>query len=134
MLKIEEVARICHETNRAYCVALADGSQEQWEFAPEWQRQSAINGVIFHRNNPEASPNASHESWLAEKRAAGWTYGPMKNPELKEHPCFVRFERLPAEQQAKDKLFKAIVDQLRDLIEPTQPMCAPMPTAYVAKD
>lgn len=125
MLKVRQVAEICHETNRAYCKALGDDSQPAWQDAPEWQRTSAINGVIFHRNNPDASAEASHNSWLEEKRAAGWTYGTVKDPEKKEHPCFIPFTGLPLEQQAKDKLFKAIVDSLRELIEPAEPLAEP---------
>jgi hypothetical protein len=125
MITVRAVAEICHETNRAYCKALGDDSQPAWSEAPEWQRTSAISGVIFHRNNPEASPSASHESWLEEKRAAGWTYGPVKDPERKTHPCFVPFTGLPPEQQAKDRLFKGIVDAVRDLIEPAEPFSEP---------
>jgi hypothetical protein len=111
--KEEAIAMVCHETNRAYCQAIGDFSQPTWADAPAWQTQSAIRGVQFHLANPEALPSASHESWLAEKEATGWKYGPVKNPETKEHPCFVPFDQLPPEQQAKDKLFKAIVDALR---------------------
>jgi hypothetical protein len=125
MLKVRQVAEICHETNRAYCKILGDDSQPVWQDAPEWQRTSAINGVIFHRNNPDASAEASHNSWLAEKRADGWTYGTVKDPERKEHPCFIPFTGLPLEQQAKDKLFKGIVDSLRELIEPAEPAAPP---------
>jgi hypothetical protein len=125
MLKVRQVAEICHETNRAYCKALGDHSQAAWPDAPEWQRVSAINGVIFHRNNPEATPSASHESWLEEKRAAGWTYGPVKDAEKKQHPCFIPFTGLPLEQQAKDRLFKGIVDSLRELIEAAEPLSEP---------
>lgn len=124
-LSVEDVARVFHETNRAYCEVLGDASQTMWHLCPEWQRQSAINGVIFHRNNPEASPSASHESWLAEKRADGWKYGPVKNPETKEHPCFIPFDGLPPEQQAKDKLFKGVVDALRGLVVPAEPSNRP---------
>lgn len=128
-MTVQNVARICHETNRAYCVAQGDNSQPQWETAPDWQKQSAINGVIFHRNNPDATPAASHDSWLEEKLRAGWVYGAEKNPERKEHPCCVRFDRLPPEQQAKDRLFKGIIDALRDLIESSEPMAAPQAVA-----
>jgi RyR domain len=127
MLTIEQVAEVCHETNRAYCAQLGDLSQPEWTDAPEWQKRSAINGVIFHRNNPDASPSASHESWLEEKRRDGWSYGPVKDPGRKLHPCFVPFTGLPLEQQAKDKLFKGIVDALRDLITPAEPLKAPTP-------
>lgn len=112
----EQIAQICHETNRAYCEALGDRSQLSWGHAPDWQRASAIKGVEFHLANPDASPSASHESWLAEKAATGWKYGPTKNSITKEHPCFVPFSGLPPEQQAKDVLFKSVVEALRGLV------------------
>lgn len=104
-----QIARICHETNRAYCQTLGDFSQEVWDIAPEWQKESAIKGVQFHLAG-DHPPSASHESWYAEKERTGWKYGPVKNPEAKEHPCMVPFDQLPPEQQLKDKLFKAIVE------------------------
>lgn len=96
---------------------LGDNSQLPWAEAPEWQRDSAVKGVLFQMSNPEASASASHESWLAEKRDAGWTCGATKDAVKKEHPCFVPFEGLPPEQQAKDRLFKSVVDSVRDLIQ-----------------
>ena len=111
---MEQVASICHEANRAYCRTIGDTTQPSWDEAPEWQRQSAIRGVEFHlaalRRGERPSPSASHESWLEEKRQAGWTYGPVKDPDKKEHPCFVPYEGLPAEQQAKDYIFCGIVE------------------------
>lgn len=107
-----EIARVCHEVNRAYCESLGDRSQPSWESAPEWQQKSAVNGVRFTLDNPAAPPSASHDSWLAEKKADGWKYGPVKNPETKEHPCFVPYDQLPQEQRAKDYLFQAVVRAL----------------------
>ena len=106
------IAKVAHEINRAYCEALGDTSQPAWEQAPNWQRDSAINGARFHLDNPNASPSHSHESWLAEKAATGWKYGPVKDPEAKEHPCFVPYDELPVEQRAKDYLFRAVVHVL----------------------
>lgn len=107
-----EIARVCHEVNRAYCQALGDDSQPPWESAPDWQRDSAMTGVKLHMDNPTAGPEASHESWLAEKFATGWKYGPAKNPDTKEHPCCVPFAELPRDQQAKDFIFRAVVHAL----------------------
>lgn len=104
-----EIARICHEVNRAYCAALGDMSQVAWEEAPDWQRNSAVNGVEMHLGALHAGPEASHESWMREKLAGGWVYGPVKDPEAKTHPCLVRFDELPREQQAKDFIFRAVV-------------------------
>ena len=109
-LQIEMTAMKCHEINRAYCAALGDTSQLPWDEAPEWQRKSAIIGVKFHIDNPGSGPDASHNSWLEEKRRDGWKFGPIKDVEKKEHPCFVAYDELPPEQKAKDYLFKAVID------------------------
>jgi len=100
---IEACARAAHEVNRAYCLALGDTSQPSWEDAPEWQSSSARNGVIGALNGN--TPEQSHVCWLAEKKANGWTYGPVKDPEKREHPCFVPYADLPESQRAKDDLF-----------------------------
>lgn len=109
----EEIARVAHEINRAYCQALGDFSQQKWEDAPDWQKNSAINGVRFHIENPDAGPSHSHDEWLKEKTATGWKYGPVKDQEKKEHPCFVAYHMLPVEQKAKDYLFRAVVHALK---------------------
>lgn len=57
----------------------------------------------------DASPSASHDSWLKEKREQGWKYGPVKDADKKEHPCFVPYDELPVEQRTKDYIFSAIV-------------------------
>lgn len=108
----EEIARVCHEVNRAYCQALGDNSQPPWEEAEDWMKTSAMNGVDLHMSNPEAGPEASHESWMAEKEATGWKFGPVKDAAKKEHPCMVPFEELPKEQQAKDFIFRSVVHAL----------------------
>jgi hypothetical protein len=115
-MNIVEIAEVCHEANKALCEKLEDFSQVGWWNAPLWQRDSAIKGVRFNLDNPDAPASASHDSWLAQKHEEGWTYGVVKDPEKKEHPCFVPYEALPAEQQAKDHLFKAIVGALAPLL------------------
>jgi hypothetical protein len=109
ILNIRKVAEVCHEVNRVFCEFIGDSSQPAWKDAPAWQKESAIDGVHFHLSNPDAGPSASHDNWLADKEAAGWKYGPIKDPEKKEHPCMVPYEQLPREQQVKDSLFIAVV-------------------------
>lgn len=108
-----EIARVCHEVNRAYCHSIGDDSQSAWEDAPEWQKQSAIVGVEFTIAHPEAGPSASHESWLREKEADGWKFGLVKDSEKKEHPCYMPYDELPAAQKTKDYLFQAIICSLK---------------------
>ena len=104
-----EIARICHEANRAWCELNGDMSQPRWEDAPDWQKESAIKGVEFVRANPNASDDAQHNAWMEVKLADGWRYGPEKDTVLKLHPCLVPFDQLPHAQQFKDKLFRSIV-------------------------
>lgn len=108
----EHIARVCHEINRAYCFSIGDDSQPSWEDAPDWQKDSAIAGVKAHLDNPDMTPEQSHESWIEHKRADGWSWGPKKDPEKKEHPCFCRYDQLPQEQRTKDYLFKAVIQAL----------------------
>lgn len=112
MLEIHEIAKVCHEANRAYCQTIGDNSQLPWEECPDWQRQSAINGVEFHKNNPNSMPEDSHNNWMREKIADGWVYGEVKDPQAKTHPCIVEYDQLPIEQRRKDSLFIAIVRSL----------------------
>jgi hypothetical protein len=105
-------ARVCHEVNRAYCQAIGDDSQPSWEDAPDWQKESALLGVDLHTHN-DVGPEASHESWMAQKIADGWEYGLVKDPVLKIHPCIKPFAELSKEQQIKDHLFRAVVHAMR---------------------
>jgi hypothetical protein len=115
-MTIPGIARVCHEANRVYCQELGDNSQPPWENAPRWQIESAINGVQFHLDNPNAGPSGSHENWLKVKEAEGWKYGPIKDADKKEHPCFVPYDQLPLEQRLKDSVFTSIVHALAPLV------------------
>ena len=123
----EEVRLVCaeaaHEMNRVYCMALGDFSQASWGTAEDWQRTSAIKGVdgVFAGNGP----GASHESWLAEKVATGWTFGPVKDAEKKEHPCMVPFTELPFDQQQKDHIFVQTVHTMAAALGHPVPGIAP---------
>lgn len=105
--EIEACARAAHEANRAYCIAIGDTSQPSWGDAPDWQKSSARNGVAVALAG--STPEQSHECWLEEKRATGWKYGAVKDPEKREHPCFVAYADLPSSQRAKDDVFLSVV-------------------------
>lgn len=109
---VEHIAQVAHEANRAYCRTIGDFSQPSWDNAPEWQRESAIAGVVFLQDNPDATPADSHASWLTLKEAEGWQYGLVKDPEQKLHPCMLPYNELPPEQQTKDALYNSVVRTL----------------------
>lgn len=122
------VAQVAHDVNKAYCEAIGDMSQPTWEHAPQWQIDSAKEGVAFHRGHPDAGPSASHDSWMAKKLKDGWIYGAAKDAEKKEHPCMLPFENLPKEQQIKDHLFRAVVHALNETVEPVGEAAAETPS------
>ena len=107
------IAIVCHQANKAWCEVNGDKSQKDWNEAEEWQRDSAIKGVMFALNNPDAPDSAQHDAWSEDKKAHGWVYGEVKDAEAKTHNCLVPFEELPEHQQKKDKLFRAIVNALK---------------------
>jgi hypothetical protein len=110
---IIEMAKVCHQANKAWCEVNGDNSQKDWMEAEKWQRESAILGVAFRLDNPNTGKDAQHNAWMDDKLKHGWIYGEAKDAEKKTHPCIVPFEQLPLFQQKKDALFCAIVDALK---------------------
>lgn len=113
--QILAAAKAAHECNRAFCVATGDTSQVSWEEAPEWQKESAVNGVKGVINGD--GPVESHTSWCNQKYADGWKYGPVKDASKKEHPCLVPYNDLPPVQQAKDDVFVTVVKAVLESLE-----------------
>jgi len=104
-MKVEKIARIAHQVNKAYCESIGDFSQKDWEEAEEWQKDAAIVGVLFVKENPNAGCDATHNEWLNFKKKDGWVYGKKKDEQAKTHPCIVPFDELPQKQQSKDAIF-----------------------------
>lgn len=106
------IAKTCHAANIALC-ANNNEKWHAWPDAPEWQKQSAIEGVRFHWTalelGEERSPSASHDAWMKFKLADGWVFGNVKDADAKTHPCIRPYEDLPLEQRMKDYIFAAIV-------------------------
>jgi len=124
--RIEAIARVIHEANRAYCVTLSDHTQVAWDEAPGWQRESLIAGVRLRIANPLLSPADAHKAWCKKKLEDGWSYGPVKDERKKTHPCLVPHEDLPESQQRKDYLSGAIFLALTEpLPEPSTPEAFP---------
>lgn len=107
--KAKQAARLAHEANRAYCESIGDTSQQAWEHAPEWQKASALNGVLAIAVNPDMTPEQCHQNWSAMKVAEGWVYGDVKDETARTHPCLVAYDQLPAEQRIKDIIFGSVV-------------------------
>lgn len=45
----------------------------------------------------------AHDVWAVGRIRQGWTYGPSRNDERKEHPCLIPYEALPEEEKGYDR-------------------------------
>ena len=52
----------------------------------------------------EAIAENAHEVWAAARKAEGWTYGPVRNDALKQHPDLIPYSALPDSEKAYDRL------------------------------
>lgn len=109
-MRLEDIARVCYEANKAYADTLGEQSVP-FEVAVD----SMIKGIESLIKEPGTTPEQLHESWLANKIKEGWHYGPVKDVEKKTHPQMVPYANLPEEQRIKDYLFQGIVRVLARL-------------------
>ena len=52
----------------------------------------------------EAIAENAHEVWAAARKAEGWTYGPVRNDALKQHPDMLPYSALPDSEKEYDRL------------------------------
>jgi hypothetical protein len=119
---LDDIARIVVNTNADYSRSLGEDVQYWDETGPE-VRASIVRGILSAlRYNP--TPEQNHQNFLDDRTKEGWTYGPEKNVELKQHPDLLPFEHLPAEQKAKNHIFLSLVSSLKSKLpavaQPTQ--------------
>ncbi|UVK63455.1 hypothetical protein SEA_AEGEUS_81 [Mycobacterium phage Aegeus] len=62
------------------------------------------------------NPEAAHDSWWRAYEALGWTYGPVRDPELKTHPDMIPFDDLGYEERIKDAVWIALCEIARQWI------------------
>ena len=115
-MNVLDIARVCHEANRALCNSAGDFSQPAGAGLPdsesEWMIQSSIDNVNGRLENPDQPKSHAHETWMQSKLDAGWVYGPIKCAEAKTHPDLVPYDDLSDFTKSKDHLFAGIVDSL----------------------
>lgn len=44
-----------------------------------------------------------HEVWARNRMGEGWTYGPVRDDALRQHPCLVPYDELPESEKAYDR-------------------------------
>ena len=110
--RIEICARVVHEAMRAYKIGLGQDVLPVWDKASADIRASTIAGIQFRLKNPDAPLSAQHDQWMAERVAAGWRKGKVKDAKLKTHPSLIPYEKLPETERRKDALIAQVVNAL----------------------
>jgi hypothetical protein len=69
--------------------------------------------IEFSPDEVEKMAVIEHDRWITERRLAGWTYDPERNPERKISPYLVPYEELPEKVKEWDRqAVRAIPDIL----------------------
>jgi hypothetical protein len=109
---ITKIARVMHETMRAWQAANSQKPAPPWGRAPQWMKDASIASVIWRTENPNASISAQHDQWMAQKKADGWKHGRVKSATKKTHPLLVPYGQLSEVERRKDALVNAVIDAL----------------------
>lgn len=110
------IAEIAHKANQEYRQAIGENRGACWDASSQSKRQGIIAGVELHRENPDTTPEESHQSWFERKKAEGWSHTETEDERAKMHPCCVPYDELPEKQKRKAVLFKAICRALLTIV------------------
>ncbi len=101
----DQIAQMGHDLHVAIQRALGDESVQIWSELPAdaWQRDSMFAQIERVRNNPRLTAEAEHEAWRAERMAAGWAYGKIRDNEAKVSPLLIQWADLPFQYRAKSQ-------------------------------
>lgn len=45
----------------------------------------------------------THDVWAKGRMDEGWTFGPVRNDSLKQHPCLIPYDELPESEKEYDR-------------------------------
>lgn len=109
---IAKVAMVTHQAVRAWQKANGQDAAPAWNKAPQWMKDSTFAAIRYRLEHPGAAASAQHEQWMAEKVAAGWKRGKVKDEKKKTHPLMIPYDQLPLVERRKDALVAAVIDAL----------------------
>jgi hypothetical protein len=105
------MAPVVHAAIRAYQIAIDTPSPcSPWNRATGEERESTVTSI--HAALSGVDYRAQHDQWMAQRLAAGWTWGPVRSPERRENPALVPYDDLPLASRRLDALLNSVVAAL----------------------
>lgn len=114
-MKILVIAPIAHQILNALNASFGHTDIVAWDDLSDQLRVGFIAGIENYITHPDATIDQLHDTWVAEKKAAGWVYGEEKDIDNKIHPFIAPFDELPQERKTFDAALQAIVFALKDI-------------------
>ena len=121
-LTARDLGRIMHAMRREIALTFPE---ENVSVPPAWDdpacteemKASSERSALAMLVSPDLSAEEEHDRWWAERKAQGWTYGPIRDNAKKKHPSMKPFKELPLGEQLKDLARIAMVKELRRLVD-----------------
>jgi hypothetical protein len=108
------IAATVHEAIRALQLGMNEPEvSPAWENLSNDQRVAVAKDVLYVLETPNVSAEMIHKNWMKQKIKDGWSYGKLKNTELKFHPSIVAFNALSDFEKTKDYLVLSIATSMR---------------------
>lgn len=105
---IDQIVKVCYYANKQYSYVIGDFSFPEYENANPEVLNSMRQGVIARLSNPNISDEENHNQWMKQRMSEGWSYGEVKDEDLKTHPYLLEYSKLPPQVRAKDAIFGSI--------------------------
>ena len=99
-------ARVCYAASQGLQEVLGD-PQPPWDELQAWQHHAMVD--FTRRCMMGATPEQLHSLWVQHYTAQGWTYGPKKNWETRQHPLIASWHKLSLRDRGRYKLWQAMV-------------------------
>jgi hypothetical protein len=99
----EQMAGEVHEAIRGLQIIHLDPTASAiWALSHPQLQLVSLRGVRRVRATPGITAREHHEGWVDDMAELGWRYGPVRDPDLREHPNLVPYGQLRPEEQHKD--------------------------------
>ena len=116
-MHIEDIAKVAHQTNKAYIEVNGDHSQPNWEDCSDDRRNSTCKHVEFILRNPLVTPDELHRFYVETKLKEGWVWSSVYDGERKCDPILAHYSNLSIVSRVSILLFRQTAVTLLPLLD-----------------